>query len=554
MSWAGAGFGAGPAPAMSESGSGKNDVLLSRRLATMHAVVVPLLIGLVVACLLWIAERHNEQARDAATKMVQSAANTFKQKIAILVLDYSIWDEASEAAAARDLGWLYPNLGSAVTEIGTFDMLVLADPETGWQIGWDAETAPEGSTNLLPPELYSALDERLSATDPGTYAVVSTFAEIDGQVWGFAMTRMVPTSTLEAPVPDDSFFRQVHGMILSPERRAAIGEAILIDDLHLSFSLEPHLGSVALPDLTGEPVAWLVWTPPAPGATILRQVALPLILGFLTVAVVAFISSNFTVRSARRLETALAAVRQADRAKMEFLSNVSHELRTPMNGILGVLQLLDMTRLDDEQRELVRVLKSSADIQMGLIGDLLDVIQLDGGKRVLARKPLVTADLARSVVDMLRPAAEQKGLEMRLTCGPDSETPVLSDARAIKQILINLVGNAVKFTGRGSVDVEIVADRQGADLALRIAVTDTGPGIPAAQQAHIFERFARVDSSQLGSATDGIGLGLSISRALAELLGGKISVTSRQGAGSTFVFSVGLPLADPEGRNVAEAA
>ena len=191
---------------------------------------------------------------------------------------------------------------------------------------------------------------------------------------------------------------------------------------------------------------------PRPGASILRQVALPLGLALLLVAVVSAISSGYAVRSARRLEHALQAAKAADRSKTEFLSNVSHELRTPMNGILGVAQLLQTTQLDEEQRELVGVLFSSANTQMALISDLLDFSRIESGNRQLVNEPFVPAQILSDLEEMLRVVADKKGIGLDARWDPRGGSTVRGDGRAFRQIVTNLLGNAVKFTERGRVD------------------------------------------------------------------------------------------------------
>jgi len=541
-------------PEWARPNNGKGDLRFSQRLAAMHILALAALVALVVASLLWVSDRHNELARGSAERMVKSAINTFAQKMEIVVRDYSIWDEAVVAVAERDTGWLYSSAGSAAADIGTFDLLYLYEPATGWSVGWEWGTPVEGTTGLVPDAILAELEAQLAVTDPTTHSVVKGFAEANGEIWGFAITRVVPIGDLDPAVPEDSYARQVHGMILSEERLSDIGSALLMEDLQLAPEVADGMDAVALPGLQGGPVAYLAWTGPTPGARILRQVALPLGLGLLAVIIVALVSSRFAVRSARRLEAALEASRAADRAKMEFLSNVSHELRTPMNGILGVLQLFEMTRLDDEQREMVRILHSSADTQMALIGELLDVIQLESGQRQLSSEPVIASELVISVFELLRPTAEQKGLQVELNCTHSASLPVLGDARAIKQIVTNLLGNAVKFTDSGSVNIDVSAEKHAGELALCIAVRDTGPGIAEADQARIFERFAQVDTSAFRRGIDGIGLGLAISESLAKRMGGSITLRSRVGAGSTFAFRVRLPLAQPRITAVAEAA
>lgn len=530
------------------------EVRFSRWLAAMHLGVLAALTALVVLSLAWVSERHNDLAQASSDKMVRSAVTTFTQKMEIVVRDYSIWDEVIEAIEARDTGWLYNMAGSAAAEIGTLDLVHLHETASGWSVGWKWGTPVEGVRGLIPEGIVADLEARLAGTDPAAHPVVTAFAEMDGDIWSFAITRVVPMGELDPTVAESAYARQIHGMILSEERLASMGSAILMEDLRLAETVAPGKDYVALAGLGGAPVAWLVWSPPAPGARILVQVALPLGLGLLATLAAALVSSRFAVRSARRLETALEAAQAADRAKLEFLSNVSHELRTPMNGILGVVQLFEMTPMDKDQRELLRILSSSADTQMALISDLLDIVQLENGQRQLSREPVVPAEVAQSVVDMLRPAAEAKGLAMHLHCDPDAGRQVLGDTRAIKQIAINLLGNAVKFTNTGTVDLHLGAAERAGQMELSLAVRDTGPGIPEAHQARIFERFAQVDAAPLCRAVDGIGLGLAISQSLAERMGGRITLQSQPGAGATFTLTVRLPLAQPQATVLAEAS
>jgi signal transduction histidine kinase len=280
-------------------------------------------------------------------------------------------------------------------------------------------------------------------------------------------------------------------------------------------------------------------------------VAPPLGLAILAVMVLSTSVARLIVRSADRLERALAAARAADDSKTEFLSTVSHELRTPMNGIMGVAQLLELTRLDQEQRELVNVLTASARTQMSLISDLLDLARIESGHVVLASEPFAPGPVLREIVELVRTAAQAKRVAVESDIDALRGVQLLGDERAFRQVATNFLGNAVKFTEQGKVRLQAGVKLGDATAAVEVRVSDTGPGIAPDDLVRIFERFMRCNSSR--ARHEGTGLGLAISRQLADLMGGTIGVESTLGTGSTFTFRVSLPLVGAPAREVEAA-
>ncbi len=225
-------------------------------------------------------------------------------------------------------------------------------------------------------------------------------------------------------------------------------------------------------------------------------------------------------------------------AKSAFLANMSHEIRTPMTGVLGMAELLRGTRLDEKQRGYAEAISRSGDLMLRLVNDSLDLARIEAGKLQLDHRPLQPADLMREVVELEEPLARKKGLELRMEVDGLVPDLVVGDALRIKQVLFNLVNNAIKFTERGQITLKLA---NSADVGVRFTIIDTGPGMSTDMRERLFGRFEQ--SSELARRFGGSGLGLAICHELVELMGGHIAVESAPGEGSR--FTVDLPLEAP---------
>ncbi len=249
------------------------------------------------------------------------------------------------------------------------------------------------------------------------------------------------------------------------------------------------------------------------------------------------------------LKAAVLAAQAAAAAKSEFLAMMSHEIRTPMNGILGMAQLLELTPLSAHQQKQLKVLRSSGDSLMVLIDDILDFSKIEAGKIDLdIRETNVQSELERATA-LFRPLADQKGLTLRLDVQEKISQSVLTDSNKLRQIVNNLVANAIKFTSRGGVELQMRTElTSSGQVDLHVGVSDTGIGIAEENIDRLFKAFSQADAS-INSQFGGTGLGLAISARLANAMGGRIDVRSQHGIGST--FDLFLPCKIAEGQSLS---
>jgi signal transduction histidine kinase len=532
------------------------------RLLRLAALGVAVLLSAALLAVVWtLASRFDAQAQASTRQIVASGVQEIRDANKLVVRDYARWTEAHRAVLERDLDWLAANVGIGAASDGAMDaVLVIAEglpPALGWANPDAAPMRPEDFATLAEAAVSLAADRALQPYGRPT----GGFLPVGDRVFLVAVDWIVPQAAVDGE-HDPPAGLLVAAQLIGSDDFATLGERLMVPGLRLRDGPKPEHDSLALEGPVGA-VAHVSWPRPQPGRAALVSLAVPLALVLVVTAAALGFGALAASRLAERLERALVTSQAADRTKAEFIATLSHELRTPMNGIVGMLDLLAGTELAPEQAEFVGIALESAETQVALIDRLLQFGQIEAGHVTLSAAPFVPDTLIREVVALSRPAADAKGLALQMSGSGPIDQPLLGDRLAIRQIAVNLIGNAVKFTPSGQVSVHLAVTAGLGVCRLRLLVSDSGPGIAPDDRARIFESFVQLDSSSRRTQ-GGVGLGLAISQRLARAMGGSLTVadnrpahlppvrqatgragTAEDGAagrpsGATFVFEVAL--------------
>jgi signal transduction histidine kinase len=520
-------------------------------LAPLAATAVLAMLVFILSMVIW-AREVDIRARMREESLVRQGAISRIAEVERSVFPQTNWGEAVARLDNRfDPEWARSNLTAYLAQVGEFDAIFVIGPD-----GRPLYASREGQ------------DAPLSAYDAyrGTDALLADIREGERRRGAIAPPAPgAPRRMLTRPIQASGFFidhGEVHlataslvqpdfGDVLPRGERAPIVltiaplDAAVLAPLRERFQLEnltaslqrpqvgPRMARVQFPTLRSGPAVDLTWRPHRPGTELLRAAILPVLLVIAAFAAV----GALMVHRARRAAAQLIA---SNRAQSEFLANMSHEIRTPLNGVVAIAGVLEKTPLSDRQAELVRIIRGSGETLERLLSDVLDLSKIETGALAIETEPFNLAEALRSVAALCGPRAEEKGVALRVEIPPAAEAVVLGDVVRVKQVVTNLVSNAVKFTDQGHVILRATAGR--APDAWRIEVEDTGVGFDPAKKSRIFARFQQADGS-VTRRFGGSGLGLSISRQLVDLMGGTLDCDSRPGAGSTFTAELPLPRA-----------
>jgi signal transduction histidine kinase/ActR/RegA family two-component response regulator len=502
-----------------------------------------------VASLLIWANQVDRDVRRQEEDLVRRGLTARIHEIERSILSESNWDEAVVNLDNRfNYAWAEANLNDHLAQDIKFEQLFVLDGDNRPIYarrgqGAVAASAFDKFTGAQPliAEVRRAEARRgpiVPRPSGGprllvTSAIQATdFAMHDGAVYLVTATLVQPD--LGAATPDGPFAPiVVTALRMEASALTRLQGQFALDDLKAGVGGRALRGqaAVTLPVAGGDQPLVLSWTPHTPGADLARSAALPIAVVLLAFGVVGLVMIA-------RIRRAAAQFMASHRTQTQFLANVSHEIRTPLNGVNAIAAALGRTPLSAAQAEMVGIIQGSGETLERVLSDVLDVSHMETGVVKVELQPFHLGDTIRSVAGLAAARTHDKGLDLILDIDPAAEAAVTGDAVRVKQILTNLVSNAVKFTSDGYVAIAVRPEDQG---RWRIDVQDTGVGFDPADKDRLFSRFQQGDGSTT-RAYGGTGLGLTICKQLVELMGGEIDATAAPGEGATFSVRLPLPL------------
>ncbi|WP_309644440.1 ATP-binding protein [Phenylobacterium sp.] len=502
-------------------------------------------IVLLAVSLILAARQVDARVREHEQQLVDSAINGQIRGFENALAAQTVWDAAVVNLDNRpDPTWARENLPVYLKPtIGTWDYLVVDAADRPVWASRDAEPAPRAEWAQRRREAEHLIAEirdleRKRGPAPKAKAdappvIITRIEPRDGRAYMWMASLVEPDAGAAAPRgPRASIV--VAGGFITDANIATIqasyglsGTAIVTD----ASKIAPSQARTAFHPTRGDPPVMLVWTPQRPSYDLFRRS-----FWIIAAAAIAFIALGALM--IQRTHQAAKDLMEVHRAQGEFLANMSHEIRTPLNGVNALSNALAKSHLSPQQREMANTIQSSGVMLERLLTDILDLARIDPDGMALEVEPFDLAAAVQSVTSLMTARAQSRGLELRLVLAPAAHAEVLGDATRLKQILTNLISNAIKFTDQGHVDL-VVRPQDG---MWRFDVRDTGIGFDPAAKARMFQRFQQADGG-ITRRFGGTGLGLAISRGLAAKMGGSLDGDSEPGSGAVFTLVVPLPTA-----------
>ena len=506
-----------------------------------------------IALMLFAARSLDRMESQDERELVQRTVQRDLQRMARELTSATVWDDAAKAMGPPvDMAWADINFGEYYHQYFQHDLsFVVRDGRVvyaslaGARVSAEALGALPGDAAPLVAQVAAkaqvAHDAKRFSLEGSTTGkgLVRSGDEIYLVV---AADAIAETAELAAARQGAPLSVVVTARRISTSYTRGLQKDLGIEGLDLVAESRSSDHSVPLYDIQGQPIGGFAWPARDPGTSLLKAGAPWIALVFAALLVAALIlflrvtdALNKLAGSRRALIAAKEEAEAANAAKTQFLANMSHEIRTPLNGVLGMTQIMQADPLPDRQRERLDVIHHSGQALLVLLNDILDMARLEGGGVRLRAEPFDLPVLVESTCALFSGAAANKGIALTFEVAPGGDGAWIGDPIRLRQVLGNLVANAVKFTHQGAVRIEVGPCETG----LRFEVRDTGVGIAPEHRPRLFKIFSQIDTS-LSRAHEGSGLGLAISHEVVTLMGGTIGVDSTPGAGSTFHFEVPL--------------
>ena len=532
--------------------------LETRRFRSIHwiigSTVVLVLVSILggMALMLFAARQLDQMQSARERELVQRTVQRDLNRMTRELTSATVWDDAYKAMGPTvDDAWADTNFADYYNQYFGHDLTfaVRGGKITYASVG--GARAPESRLGATPLDAKVLIDT-VAAKAAAAHAAGKL--NLDGVTTAAGLIRsgdevyfvvvadvIAETATVAASRPPPPTI-VVSARRISASVIRGMQEDLGTPGLTLAARSAPDVPSVPLVDPTGKEVGALAWTPTNPGMSLLRKAAPWLAAGFMVLVGASIVlllrvaeSLDRLARNRLDLIDAKEQAEAANVAKTQFLANMSHEIRTPLNGVLGMAQIMESDQLSAPQRERLGIINESGRALLALLNSVLDMARLESGAVKLRREPFDLIALVDSSCAAFSGAAASKAIALHHTVSPECRGIWIGDPMRLRQIMGNLIANAVKFTDKGSVQVTVNETSSG----LRFEVSDTGMGIAREDQARLFEKFSQVDPSMTRSY-GGSGLGLAICQELVDLMGGKIGVDSEAGVGSTFHFETPL--------------